>query len=451
MSLFGAMNTAISGLNAQSNAFGNISDNVANAQTVGYKRVDTSFIDYLTTSNASVNAPGSVVARPDYVNNVQGTVTQSDDPLGLAIARQGFFAVSQKTGEANGLPTFSPQQYYTRAGDFQMDKNGYLVNSANEALNGWPVDPLTGVANQNTLAPIKVTQTVYNPQPTTTVTLSANLPATPAVDTVKTPLSSNIDVYDALGTVHTVTLNWSKDPVNANKWTVDIELPAPPTVPPTVPAPTPTPCGTADVTFGDPNATPPVQAGTVDTVDGATGTVVTSGPYTANAPASLTFTANFGTSTQQIKLNLGTYGQTDGVTQYAGTDYNLRGLTQNGVPPGSYSSVTTQANGDIVVNYDNGQSRTIAQVPLITFNNPDQLQRQDGQAFTATIESGTPLAEQASTNGAGNLVTESVESSNVDIATEFSKLIVAQRAYSANTKMVTTADDMLQQTIDMKR
>jgi flagellar hook protein FlgE len=103
------------------------------------------------------------------------------------------------------------------------------------------------------------------------------------------------------------------------------------------------------------------------------------------------------------------------------------------------------------VNYDNGQSRVIAQVPLITFNDPNQLQRQDGQSFTATTESGTPLAEAAGTNGAGNLVTESIESSNVDIATEFTKLIVAQQAYSANTKMVTTADQMLQQTINMKQ
>jgi flagellar hook protein FlgE len=448
MSLFGAMNTAISGLNAQSNAFGNISDNVANAQTIGYKRVDTSFIDYLTTSNASRNNPGSVVARPDYVNNVQGTVTQSDNPLGLAIAGQGFFAVSQKTGEANGLPTFSPQKYYTRAGDFQMDKNGYLVNSANEALNGWPVDPITGTANQNTLAPIQVTQTVYNPVATSTVTLAANLPATPAVDTVATPLSSNIDVYDALGTVHTVTLNWTLNPIGsgappavANNWTVGIVMPDDPGF-----------TGSANVTFGD--AANNLAPGTVALVDRGIGGITTS-TYnpgnTAAQPSYLQLNADFGSGAQPIQLNLGTYGLADGVTQYAGTEYSLRGLTQNGVPPGSYSSVTTQANGDIVVNYDNGQSRTIAQVPLITFNNPDQLQRQDGQAFTATVESGTPLAEQASTNGAGNLVTESVESSNVDIATEFSKLIVAQRAYSANTKMVTTADDMLQQTIDMKR
>ena len=151
-----------------------------------------------------------MVATPDYVNNVQGTITQTDNPLGLAIAGQGFFAVSQQNGEMNNLPTFSPQQYYTRAGDFQMDKNGYLVNSAGEFLNGWPVNPQTGVVNQNTLPPIQVTQTVYNPVATSNVTLSANLPATPASGTATpaSPISSDIDVYDALGTMHTVTLNW---------------------------------------------------------------------------------------------------------------------------------------------------------------------------------------------------------------------------------------------------
>ncbi len=441
MSLFGAMNTAISGLNAQSNAFGNISDNVSNSQTVGFKRVDTSFVDYLTTSNATVNDSGAVVARPNYVNNVQGTITQTDNPLGLAIAGQGFFAVSQQTGQVNNIPTFNAQQYYTRAGDFQMDKNGYLVNSAGQFLNGWPVNLNTGVVNQNTLAPIQVTQTVFNPVATSTVTLSANLPATPAngTATASSPISSDIDVYDALGTMHTVTLNWVQNA--ADDWTVSVNAPDDVTAPA---------LGSADVQFGPTASGNPVPPGTVGQIGNVSGTVTTSG-YAAGTAATLTFTADFGSGQQAITLNIGTYGQTNGVTQYAGTQYNLRGLTQNGVPPGAFSSVTTQANGNIVVNYDNGQTRVIAQVPIITFNDPNGLQRQDGQSFTATLESGTPLAEQASTNGAGNLVTESIESSNVDIATEFSKLIVAQRAYSASTKMVTTADDMLQQTIDMKR
>ena len=134
MSLFGALNTSVSGLTAQSAAFGNISDNVANSQTVGYKGVDTEFVDYLTDSTAEQNDPGGVVTRPDYTNNVQGTITQSSDPLALAIAGQGFFAVSEANGVSSNssAPTFSPQTYYTRAGDFQMDKNGYLVNSAGE-------------------------------------------------------------------------------------------------------------------------------------------------------------------------------------------------------------------------------------------------------------------------------------------------------------------------------
>ena len=121
------------------------------------------------------------------------------------------------------------------------------------------------------------------------------------------------------------------------------------------------------------------------------------------------------------------------------------------MPPGSFSSISTNSSGDISVNYDNGQSRPIARVPIVTFASPDALQRQDGQSFTATIASGAALTQDAGTNGAGNLVTGSVEQSNVDIAQEFSKLIVAQRAYSANTKLVTTADELLQQTIDMKR
>jgi flagellar hook protein FlgE len=435
MSLFGAMSTAISGLTAQSSAFSNISDNVANSQTVGYKEVNTSFIDYLTNSTATVNDSGSVVTRPEYANNVQGTITASTNNTALAIAGQGFFPISEQNGTTNGQPTFSPQQYYTRTGDFQMDKNGFLVNSASGFLNGWAIDPQSGVANQNTIAPIQVTQTTFSPIATTQVSLAANLPATP---TAGTPISSQINVYDSLGTVHPVVLNWSQNSIG--DWTVAIQSPDD-TLNPAV--------GSADVQFGNASGNP-VQAGTVGQIGGATGSVTTAG-YSANGAATLSFVTNFGSGPQTIQVGLGNYGQTNGVTQFAGTQYQLSSLTQNGVPPGSFASVAMQTNGDVVVNYNNGQSRTIAQIPLITFNDPTGLQSQNGQAFTATLASGAPTANATNTNGAGNLVTNSVEGSNVDIAAEFSKLIVAQRAYSANAKMVTTADDMLTQTIDMKR
>jgi len=443
MSIFGAMNTAISGLSAQSASFGNISEDVANSQTVGFKRVDTDFTNYLTTSTATQNESGAVIATPDYVNNVQGTITQTDNPLAMAITGQGFFAVSQSTGNANGVPTFDPQQYYTRAGDFTMNAQGYLVNSAGDYLNGWSVNTTTGVVDQNALAPIQVSQSTYNPVATSSVTLAANLPATPTTGTAtaSSPLSSQITVYDALGTAHTVTLNWTQN--STNNWTVQVSVPDSTTGT--------TDAGSATVTFGaaSGNTAPEGTIGAVTTTAATQGSITNVSSFASGQPATLDFTTNFGSGSQTIQLNLGDYGGTNGVTQYAGSTYSLLGLTQNGVPPGSFSGVTTQDNGNVVVNYNNGQSRTIAQIPLITFNAPDSLQSQNGESFTATTDSGTPLAESVGTNGAGSLVTGSVEGSNVDIATEFSNLIVAQQAYSSNAKVVTTADQMLQATLSM--
>jgi flagellar hook protein FlgE len=435
MSLFGAMNTAISGLTAQSAAFTNISDNVANSQTVGYKEVNTAFEDYLTVSNASINESGAVVAKPQYMNNVQGTIAQSSDPLALAIAGQGFFAVSQPTNApiAGALTTFSPTQYYTRTGDFQLNQNGYIVNSAGQYLNGWTVNSATSAVNANALVPIQVNQTSFNPVATSQVTLSANLPATPATGTA---VSSQVNVYDSLGTSHSITLNWTQNATN--DWTVSVNSPDDTTSPAV---------GSAEVKFGTTSGNA-VASGTVGSLSNATGSMTTTG-YTAGSPANLTFTTNFGQGAQTITLNLGDFGQSTGLTQYAGTTYSLAGLTQNGVPPGSFSSITTNTSGDVSVNYSNGQSQVIAQVPVVTFASPNSLQNQNGQSFTATTTSGNPLAQNAGTNGAGSLVTGSVEQSNVDIATQFTALIVAQQAYSANTKVVTSANQMLQETISM--
>jgi len=430
------MNTAISGLNAQSVAFGNISDNVANSQTIGFKRIDTSFINFLTSSTATANSPGSVQARPDYRNSVQGTIAQSQNPLAMGIVGQGFFAVSRAEAVGGDNVTFSPQRFFSRAGDFQMDRDGYLVNSAGDYLNGWTVDPATTVVDRSAVAPIQVTQTLYNPLPTSAVTLSANLPATPATGA---PVSAQINVYDALGNDHVVTLDWTR--TAANDWTVAVNVPNDINNPAR---------GDARVAFGPTTSGNPVPQGTVGLINNATGSV-TAGVYAADTPATLDFTADFGSGVQTISLNLGTFGQSAGLTQYSGTDFTLRGISQNGVPPGSFAGVAMTQAGDVQVNYDNGQSRTFARVPVITFNDPNSLQKQDGQAFTSTLASGDPLTQDARTNGAGGIVTSSVENSNVDIASEFTKLIVAQRAYSANTKMVTTADELLQQTLDMKR
>jgi flagellar hook protein FlgE len=437
MSLFGALYTAVSGLTAQAAAFGNISDNVANSQTVGFKGVNTAFSDYLTTSTAQVNQPGAAVATPVYQNDVQGSISQSSDPLALAISGAGLFAVNESDSATSaGDPIFSNLQYYTRAGDFSLNKEGYLVNSAGEYLDGWITDPNTGITDTTQLKTIQVNQGEFNPVATSAVDLSANLPATPSATT---DTSSDIQVYDALGTAHTVTINWVQN--TQNDWTATISCPD------NVSGST---IGTAEVQFGPETSGNPVPEGTVGAFGAVSGTV-TGAAYASDTEAALSFVADFGNGSQTISLNLGDFGTSTGVTQFAGTTYDLRNVSQNGVPAGSFTGISMQSSGNIVSNYDNGESITIAQIPLVTFNAPDALQRQNGQAFTQDQNTGNPTVQSAGSNEAGQLVTNSVESSNVDIATQFSQLIIAQQAYGANTKVVTTASTLLQETIDMKQ
>ena len=354
----------------------------------------------------------------------------------MAISGNGFFAVQESTGtNSDGSTAFSAQQYYTRAGDFSVNKSGYLVNSAGEYLQGWSVDPNTGVADQTKLQTIKISDSEYNPVPTSKLTLSANLPATPSTTATT---ASQVQIYDALGTKHTLNVNWTQN--STNDWTATI------TSPDNTSGAT---IGTAEVKFGAASGNP-VDEGTIGSITGATG-AVTSSAYSATGEATLTAIANFGVGDQPISIDLGAFGSSSGVTQFAGTAYTLHSVDQNGAAVGAYSGVTIDSNGSVIANYDNGLTRTLAEVPIATFTDPDALNRVSGQAFTANDTSGLATNQSVNANQAGSLVVGSSEASNVDIATEFSKLIVAQQAYGANSKVITTADDMLTQTIDMKR
>jgi flagellar hook protein FlgE len=442
-SLFGALDTAVTGLSAQSAAFGNISDNIANSQTTGFKAIDTNFEDYLTTSNANVNDSGSVATTPEYENSVQGTITSSSNLNALAISGQGFFQVSQEIATNATSDTFSPLTEYSRDGDFNIDNNGYLANDAGQILDGWSVNPTTGAVDQSALQPIQINQTAFAPEATQNVTLSANLPATPDTSASATPISAQIKVVDAEGTEHPVNLGWTPVAGASNTWTLTISSPDDPAL-----------NSSATVVFGDGSA-PGVGAGTIASITGISGatpdtTTTSSTTGTPQSLATLGFTTTFNGVQQPITLNLGVVGGDNGLTQFAGTTYSQGGLTQDGITAGSYKGYSIESSGAVVLNYTNGQTRTVAQVPIVQFANPDGLQRQNGQAYTATTASGAALAQAAGT-GAGSLVTGSLEESNVDIATEFSQLIVAQNAYAANAKLVTTADQLLQTTINMKQ
>ena len=426
MSLFGAMDTAISGLNAQAASFSNISDNMANSQTVGFKSVGTNFVDYLTDSTSALNDSGSVATRPDYENELQGTIQQSSDPLAMAISGQGFFAVSEQTGaSATGAPQLSTQQYYTRTGDFAANSNGYLVNSAGEYLNGYPVDQATGAVNTSQLVPIQVTETQIPPVATSNIALVANVPAAP---TATSNLTSETSVYDGSGVSHQLQTTWTQNA--PNNWT--LSLASPDVAGGAI--------GSVGVTF---NAN-----GTLASLSNPTGALAVTG---SASEAEVQISPNFGSGAQPVTLDLGGFNQATGVTQFAGSDYQLTSAAQNGAASGNFTDISANADGNIVANYDNGRSVTIAQVPLVTFADADALQRQNGQAFTATQSSGLAQVDQINSNGAGGLVVGSTESSNVDIASQLSQLIVAQQAYGANAKVITASNELLTTTLNMKQ
>ncbi len=419
MSLFGAMYTAISGLNSQASAFGNISDNMANSQTVGYKEIDTTFEDYLTSSTA--------------INNQSGSIQQSTNPLALAITGQGFFNVGEAAGALdNGDPVFSTQQYYTRTGDFTTDEQGYLQNSSGEYLEGWAVNPTTGDLNTSAIVPIQVSQSEFAPSATANISLQANVPASP---TSTSNLTSEEQVYDSTGTAHQLAFTWAQVSGTPDTWTVSFSSPDNVSGGVSTPA-----IGSATVTFN--------TNGTIASVSAPSGSVALG---TSTTDADLVVSPDFGNGAQNITVDLGTLNDSDGVTQYAGTDYTVQSITQDGVAPGSFTGITTSTEGDISANFNNGQSVRIARVPIATFANADALQRQNGQAFTADTASGAGETQSVNQNGAGGLVVGSTENSNVDIASQLADMIVTQQAYGANAKVITTANELLTTTLDMKQ
>lgn len=445
MSLFGAMTTAISGLNAQASALSNISGNVANSQTAGYKRLDTVFEDLVMQSGTRSSNTGGVSAITRATTQLQGPVSQSDNPLSLALSGRGFVSVARPISEgADGTPIFDANAAYTRVGDFTLDRAGYLVNSAGYALRGWTADA-AGVVDPSILRPIVVDRSASVPQATTQVTLNAQLPAAPP--TPLPPTASTVTINDSLGIERQLVLTWTRIPgatagtFQPDQWRLTVTAPGESTAPP--------PARTLDLDFGPTASTNPVAAGTLGRFRNDVGITVPA--YGANAPATAAVTVDYGQGPQPITIDLGRFGSTTGLTQTGNTEYRVVSIAQDGAASSAFSFVAFAENGDIEANYENGTRRVLGRVPVVTFANSDALERLDGQAFGTTRESGAPLLTDPGASGAGRFVVGAVEGSNVDLAAEFAKLIVAQRAYTGNTRVVTAADQMLLDTINIVR
>ncbi|MDD2325546.1 MAG: flagellar hook protein FlgE [Alphaproteobacteria bacterium] len=442
MSLYAAMTVAVGGLAAQSAAIGNISDNLANAQTTGYKGVTTKFESLVTQSSSVSNDPGGVRATPYYTNSKQGNLVADSNATALAISGSGYFPVRPAVVGADGTTTFGGTTYFTRAGDFDLNEDGYLVNGSGYYLTGYTVDE-NGVVDTSSADPIQLSQLLDNPVATSTVEYAANLPSTAALAFTSSP--STIEIYDSLGGAHDMTFTWEKTDVN--EWELTIAVPdavSDGATPPVYSDYT----ATIPFTFND-----TTNAGTIDSI-GASGAVPPLWSVIASATGAAQISLDLdyeGAGTETLTIDFGAYDTSTGVTQFADTSLSVSTLDQNGIPRGSFQSLSIDDNGFVSLNYDNGRTRIIAQIPVVQFFAESQLQRVTGGAFSQTLTSGSARYSIAGTNGAGTISSYALEGSNVDIADEFTKMITAQQVYSANAKTITTSNSMMEEAINIIR
>ncbi len=459
MGVFGALNTAVNGLQSQSYALQNISGNIANSQTIAYKSIDTSFINMIPDAPPAQQTAGGVSAQSRPSNGVQGSIQNAAVGTYMAISGDGFFAVKTPTGSSGTSLQFAGTDLYTRRGDFALDQNGYLVNGSGYYLEGIPVDPTTGNPVGSALAPLQLGSSFLAATATTTINYGANLPSYPKTtnsDTtvanselldpagfgtdptatggggtgtvvgsdVTTFLNESLDggavtAYDASGQAANVQFRWAKTDSVAAGGTDTWEL------------------------FYQTNST--ATGATVGWQNVNTDFVFNSaGALTSPASTSVAMT---GVSVDGISLGNLTLSL-NGLTQYADSSgsVTVNTLQQDGYPAGQLQTISVTKDGRIAGTFTNGKTVDLAEVPLYHFASPDNLKALDGGAYQATGDSGTPLA-----GASGKIVGSSLEGSNADIADQFTKLIVTQQAYSANTKVITTAQQMSQEMLNMLR
>ena len=488
----------LSGLNASAKQLDVIGNNVANSSTVGFKQGQAQFSDMYAASLSGSGAAtvGTGVKLAAIMQQfTQGNITNTNNPLDTAISGQGFFRMVDQNGSV----------LYSRNGQFQVDKNGSIVNNQGHQLSGYLPDPITGAIVPGQIMPIQINTSDLSPNQTSEVSVGANLDSrvTAPVNSTFDPLdpasytsSTTMTVYDSLGANHVGALYFQRIPipsaslgaatVAANSGTMTLAgstsgLSIGNTI--TLGANTYTITAIVDGTtltvtppagaLGDSNAAPTTNAGSLDwnvylTVDGVVVDGVTSPPpQVAGTPLT---TLNFDTSgrlssTSPASSPVGTVASTTftpssasaqtltfdfaPMAQY-GASFGVNSLTQDGFAPGRLSGFSTSADGTILGRYTNGQSRALGQMLLANFTNPQGLQPMGNNEWVETSTSGSPLVGTPGSASLGILQSSATEDSNVDLTAELVNMITAQRVYQANAQTVKTQDAIMQTLVNMR-
>lgn len=413
MSLYSSFYASLSGLSANASALNVIGNNLSNLNTIGFKGSSSSFQDLFNSSMATQgNGNPTQIGLGTRIGSIgqnfgQGSFSSTSNVTDMAISGQGFFMLRLKDGGTA----------YTRAGNFTMDRDGYLVDPNGNKVLGWNRSGNVLTTN-GTVVPLKINMgTVSSPVASATISTVTNLDANAATGTT---YSTPVQVYDSLGAPHSLLFTYTK---NATAGTWDLNV---------------TTDGGATVTGF------PAQV-----VFNAQGQLTTPAS-TANPTLTLTAWTNGGAS-PTITWNIWDGNPpTASLTGYASPSATTAS-TQDGYGAGSIRGLVVDQNGMITGNFTNGQTVALGQVALANFSNYNGLSKQGENLWTETLASGAPNIGAANQGGRGAILGANLELSNVDVAEEFTKLIIAQRGYQANSRIVTSSDELLQETLNLKR
>jgi flagellar hook protein FlgE len=402
--------TALSGLNAASADLRVTGNNIANTSTVGFKQSRAEFADVFALSYGGISqtAIGAGVRLAAVTQQFgQGNIDFTGNNLDLAMNGQGFFVLSD-----------SGTRVYSRAGAFQVNREGFVVNAQGQRLQVYPPqNPQGTLFNTGTLTDLQLSTSEAPPQATTAVDTRLNLssqaeePATAPFsmsDPTSFNYSTSLTVYDSLGQTHTATLYFVKTATNL-EWESYLAIDG-------------TPVGGAQT---------------------------------------LTFNSDGSLATPTTPLNFGTHDPGNGAnllnidfdltnaTQYGGS-FNVTSLSQDGFSTGRLNSIDIDSAGVVFARYTNGQSEALGKVALANFANPQGLQQLGDNAWGESFAAGDVILGQADTGNFGNIQAGGLESSNVDIAEQLVRMITAQRNFQANAQVITTADSITQTIINIR-
>jgi flagellar hook protein FlgE len=422
--MFTSFSTALSALSAHSTAVDVVGNNLANLNTPGYKTSVVYFRDLVTQSlgaGLGETQVGFGTGRPLTVRQFsQGAIQASTGLLDAAIQGDGFFVIKNSQGN----------QLYTRAGNFQLDLSGNLLTNTGERVQGWTtIDPTTGQVNTNgaigdVVVPVG---SLKQPVATTGFTLDLNLNSAAAADATS-DYSTPIEVFDALGTSHVLTVHFQK--TDAGQWSYRVTIPGDEVT-----------AGTAGQEYDIPSASGTLEfdsTGKLTTPDAASPiqfdlTGLSSGASDMNLTWSLFNTNGSGRITQLAQPSASSANQ------------------QNGSAAAQLVRIGLGDSGRILAQYSDGLQVEVGKIALASVRNPESLIALGNNNYGVSARTASPAIGPAETGGRGSILGGAVEYSTVDIAREFTNLIVLQRGYQANSRVVTTVDELSQETINLKR